>query len=120
MLAVIFTFLNSRMTIESWQVQLHKQTSLSSSDLIQKFIPKELEYNEIAQGCDLSEIDDLTLDHAVASFTLYIRQNYTGPKLNQDELPKWAKGSIDFEIDGETGMFYIEGYHIRLYNLVIG
>ena len=95
------------MTIESWQVQLHKQTSLSSSDLIQKFIPKELEYNEIAQGCDLSEIDDLTLDHAVAGFTLYIRQNYTGPKLNQDELPKWAKGSIDFEIDGETGMFYV-------------
>ena len=94
------------MTIELCQVQLHKQTSLSSSDLIQKFIPKELEYNEIAQGCDLSAIDDLTLDHAVAGFTLYIRQNYTGPKLNQDELPKWAKGSIDFEIDGETGMFW--------------
>ena len=110
---VVFTFLFSRMTIESWQVQLHKQTNLSSYDLIQKFIPKELEYNEIAQGCDLSEIDDLTLDHVVAGFTLYIRQNYTGPKLNQDDLPKWAKGSIDFEIDGETGknsFYYIDSW----------
>ena len=93
----------SRMTIESWHTQLHKHTSLSSSELIKKFIPKELEYNEIAQGCDLSEIENLTLDHVVAGFTLYIRQNYTGPELNQDELPDWAKGSVDFEIDGETG-----------------
>ena len=103
---LMFIFFIYRMTIESWQVQLHKQTNLSSYDLIQKFIPKELEYNEIAQGCDLSKIEDLTLDHAIAGFTLYIRQNYTGPKLNQDELPEWAKGSIDFEIDGETGKIF--------------